>query len=85
MALKEENWDTKKNLENPINTFSSRLVSFRLVPTKTLQVRANFQNTIGQQLENASQMTSQRQQQRRFAKQHFLPIPESEVGRNGTN
>lgn len=24
MALKEENWDTKKNLENPINTFSSR-------------------------------------------------------------
>ena len=49
MALKEENWDTKKNLENPINTFSSRLV-----PTKTLQVRANFQNTIGQQLENAS-------------------------------
>ena len=54
MALKEENWDTKKNLENPINTFSSRLVSSRLVPTKTLQVRANFQNTIGQQLENAS-------------------------------
>lgn len=29
MALKEENWDTKKNLENPINTFSSRLVSSR--------------------------------------------------------
>lgn len=26
MALKKENWDTKKNLENPINTFPSRLV-----------------------------------------------------------
>lgn len=85
MALKEENWDTKKNLENPINTFSSRPDSSRLVPTKTLQVRANFPNRIGQQLENASKMTSQRQQQRRFARQHFLPTTEGEVCRNGTN
>lgn len=82
MALKEENWDTKKNLENPIKYF---LVSSRLVPTKTLQVRANFPNRIGQQLENASKMTSQRQQQRRFARQHFLPTTEGEVCRNGTN
>ena len=82
MALKEENWDTKKNLENPIKYF---LVSSRLVPTKTLQVRANFPNRIGQQLENASKMTSQRQQQRRFARQHFLPTTEGDVCRNGTN
>ena len=34
MALKEENWDTKKNLENPINTFSSRPDSFRPKPFK---------------------------------------------------
>lgn len=82
MALKEENWDTKKNLKKPDKYF---LVSSRLVPTKTLQVRANFPNRIGQQLENASKMTSQRQQQRRFARQHFLPTTEGEVCRNGTN
>lgn len=49
MALKEENWDTKKNLENPINAFSSRLVLTRpdQNPSSKSQLSKHYRTTTG--------------------------------------
>lgn len=54
MALKEENWDTKKNLENPINTFSSRLVPTRpdQNPSSKSQLSKHNRTTTGKRVSN---------------------------------